>query len=345
MDKLKLAVLGMNHGYKFACDAKKNPEVELVAVAGDNEFSENRAKKLNVTLYKDYKKLIEECDLDGVIIALPNSLHREAVEICADKGCDVLVEKPISVSIDDGEAIIEVCKRKNVKLLIGHHRRFSTILIKLREIINSGELGEIVGVNMLWVLAKDHDYFFETWRKNNCGGPLLINGIHDIDDLRFVTGFRFESVYAAANNNIRKFSVEDSASVILETTNGVIINYFLSDAVPSPWNYEANTYEDPSKYPFDENCYQIFGTRGSISFPSMKIYYYNENEYGWKHKLLTRKVKVEKNDPMTAELNHFIDLLKGDSKPFVTGEDALETLKLIDVIKESALRKQRLLIP
>jgi predicted dehydrogenase len=129
MKIVRIAVLGMNHGYKFASDALKIPGVELVAVAGENELSVNRAKELNVPLYKDYKTLIHECSLDGVIITLPNRLHLEAVQLCAVKGLHVLVEKPIASTVEEGETIIQECARSDVKLMVGHHRRFSSKMV------------------------------------------------------------------------------------------------------------------------------------------------------------------------------------------------------------------------
>jgi len=332
----------MNHGYKFASDALKIDGVELVAVAGNNELEMQRAKKLNVPLYTNYKDLIHECDLDGVIITLPNRLHREAVELCANKGLHVLVEKPIADTVEDGEAIIQVCAQNNVKLIVGHHRRFSSKMQMLKEIISSGEIGDIVGVNMLWVLAKDRKYYSESWRVSEGGGPLLINGIHDVDNLRFATSLNIKSVYAVARNSIRNNPVEDSASVILETCEGATINYFISDGIPSPWSYEMTVKENP-KYPYyTDNCYYFFGTKGSLSFPRFTKYSYEKENYGWEHELITEKFDVEDNDPMTAELLHFIDVLRGAAEPLVTGEDGLETLKVINAIKESVDKEQKI---
>jgi predicted dehydrogenase len=342
MKNIRIAVLGMNHGYKFAKDSLNIPGVELVAVAGDNQLSERRTKELNVPLYKNYKDLINECTLDGVIITLPNRLHKEAVEVCANKGLHVLVEKPIASTIEEGEEMIQDCARNNVKLMVGHHRRFSSKVEKLKEIISSGRLGEIVGVNMLWVLAKDRPYYSESWRVAQGGGPLLINSIHDIDNLRFVTGLKINSVYAATRNSIRGNAVEDSASMIIETEQGATINYFVSDGIPSPWSYEFNLRENPKYHHYDENCYYFFGTKGSLAFPSFNIYSYEEENYGWEHKLITEKLDVAENDPMTAELLHFIDVLRGEAVPLVTGEDALETLKVINALKESAAKEQKI---
>ncbi|MEW9673014.1 Gfo/Idh/MocA family protein [Ammoniphilus sp. 3BR4] len=342
MKKVRIAVLGLNHGYKFAKDALTIPGVELVAVAGDNDLSVERAKELNVPLYKNYKNLINECDLDGVIVTLPNHLHREATEIAARKGIHVLVEKPIADTVEDGEAMIQVCAEHHVQLMVGHHRRFSSRIKKLKEVIDSGMIGELVGVNMMWVLAKDRPYFQEKWRVSSGGGPLLINGIHDIDNLRYVTGLNIESVYAAARNIIRNHAVEDSASIILETTEGATINYFVSDGVPAPWNYEFNLRENPKYVAYDENCYYFFGTKGSISFPSFNVHTYDEEKYGWEHPLVIEKLNVEENDPMTSELLNFVDVLRGEAEPVVTGKDALETLKVLNAIRESAEKKQKM---
>lgn len=344
MQKVKIAVLGLNQGYKFAKDALNMQDVDLVAVAGNNELAKERAKELNVPLYTDYKKLIEECDLDGVIISLPNDLHRDAVEISARKGIHVLVEKPIASTIEDGEAIIKACKEHNVKLLVGHHRRFSRKVQKLKEIIASGKLGKIIGVNMLWVLSKDKAYFSEKWRLTKGGGPLLINGIHEIDTLRFVTGLRIKRVYASMNNRIRNIPVEDSAAILLETDEGVTINYYLSDGVPSPWSYDLNVKENPKFHHHEGNCYKIFGSEGSLSFPDFHLYSYDDEKYGWEYPLIVEKIPVEDNDPMTEELKHFIDVLRGKAEPAVTGEDALETLKVIKSIKLSSDKGEAVLI-
>lgn len=342
MKNVKLAVLGLNQGYKFASDAVKMPGVELVAVAGFGDLAVERAKELGVPLYGDYKDLINECELDGVIITLPNQLHREAAELCANKGLHVLVEKPIADTVEDAKAIIAACARNNVELMVGHHRRFSSKLAKLKEMISSGLIGELVGVNMLWALAKDRPYFNDQWRITQGGGPLLLNGIHDVDNLRFTTGLKIESAYAAVRNSIRNNAVEDSASIILETSEGVVANYFISDGIPSPWSYEFDMNENP-RYPhYKEDCYYFFGTEGSIAFPSFRVFSYDDEKYGWDHELKFERFTVEDNDPMTAELEHFLSVLRGEARPLVTGEDALETLKVIKAIKESAKAGQKI---
>jgi len=336
MKKVRIAVFGLNHGYKFAKDAKGLPEVELVATAGFGELADNRAKELDVPLYSDFNDLVEKCDIDGAIVALPNNLHLPAAKVCAANGVSVLVEKPIASTIEDAEHIVAICKKNNVKLLVGQAHRFSGKLRKLRELVVSGFLGDIVGVHMLCVAAKDQDYFKEKWRVSPGGGPLLINGIHDLDGLRFITGQEFSSVYAAARSSIRNNPVEDSASVVLESAGGLTATYFISDGVPSPWFYEFNTKEYILYEKYNENCYYVFGTKASVSFPDLMVWYYDDSKYGWNYRLQTQKHEVPPVDPLMEELKHFIAVLRGTEEPFVTGEDGTETLRLMQAIVKSA---------
>ncbi|MEI3607640.1 Gfo/Idh/MocA family oxidoreductase [Pseudogracilibacillus sp. SE30717A] len=342
MKEVRLAVLGLNHGYKFAKDIIELEGVELVAVAGQDILAKERAAAMNVPLFVDYRELLATCDIDGAIITLPNQLHLEAVRECARRGIDVLVEKPIAATVEEGDEIVRIAQEAGIKLLVGHHRRFSNNIMRLREVILSGAIGDLIGVNMLFTLAKDHDYFKESWRvSTGGGGPLLINAAHDIDNLRFVTGRDIERVYASSQNRIRSNEVEDAASVLLEMKDGPTVNYFITDGVPAPWSYEFTTGENP-KYPHygEENCYYFFGTKGSIAFPSMKMYTYEGEKYGWDHPLSEEILGVVDNDPMTTELHHFIDVINQKASPLVSGEDALETLKVVLAIKQSAETKQ-----
>ncbi|MFP7492313.1 Gfo/Idh/MocA family oxidoreductase [Terribacillus saccharophilus] len=338
---MKIAVLGLNHGYNFAQRIKGMAGVTLVAVAGNNAVAKNRAEKLDVPLFEDYKQLIDACALDGVIITLPNHLHKEAVIYCADKGLHCLVEKPIADTTEAARKMIDYCRYKQVQLLVGHHRRFSSKINHLKQLLDSGMLGDLVGVNMMWALAKDTDYFKEEWRIEKGGGPLLINGIHDLDNLLYVTDLHIESVYAAGRNKIRTLAVEDATAAILEADDGTIIQYFLTDGVPSPWSYEFNVHENPVFHYNEQDCYFFFGTKGSLAFPSFRFYQYSEGAYGWKHPLLERKIPhVEDTDPITAELEHFVNVLKKTEQPRVTGEAGLITLELLEAIKLSVREKR-----
>ncbi|MEF2655703.1 MAG: Gfo/Idh/MocA family oxidoreductase [Eggerthellaceae bacterium] len=338
MGAIKMAVLGLNQGSKIARDASVNPEIDLVAVAGFGDHDAQVAQELEVPLYNDYTLLLKQVELDAIAIALPNKLHVESVELSLQAGIkNILLEKPIANTVEEAQHIIDICNEAGATLLVGHHRRSSSKYQFLREIIDSGRIGDIVGIQSNYAIAKPHSYYDVEWHTKKGGGPLLINAIHDFDDLNFVCGMTPARVYAAARNTVRGNEVEDSVSAVVEYKEGVTASYFISDATPSPWNYDLAAEENTffTMCP-GENSLRVFGTKGSFGFPNMDLYYYDENAFGWTSPLIHEHFEVEKNDPMTAELDHFVDLCMGrETKPRCTGENGLDTLKVINAILES----------
>ena len=161
MDKIKLAVLGLNQGSKIARDAKANPEIELVAVAGFGDHDVKVAEELGVPLYNDYTLLLKQEDLDAVAIALPNTLHVQSTELALAAGIkNILLEKPIANTVEEAEHIIKICEDAGATLLVGHHRRSSNRYQLLRQVIDSGKLGKIVGIQSNYAIAKPHEYWF-----------------------------------------------------------------------------------------------------------------------------------------------------------------------------------------
>ena len=223
---IRFAVFGLNQGSKIARDAVANPELDLVAVAGFGQQAEDVAAELDVPLFEDYNVLLKEVPLDAVAIALPNGLHVQSTRACLDAGIrNILLEKPIANTVEDAEKIIAMCEEEGATLLIGHHRRSSTKYLFLREFIESGRLGDLVGVQGTYAIAKPHAYYDVEWHTKKGGGPLLINAIHDVDDLNYTTGLTVKRVYAASRNSIRGNEIEDSVSVLYEFAEGPTATY------------------------------------------------------------------------------------------------------------------------
>ena len=119
MDKIKLAVLGLNQGSKIARDAKANPEIELVAVAGFGDHDVKVAEELGVPLYNDYTLLLKQEDLDAVAIALPNTLHVQSTELALAAGIkNILLEKPIANTVEEAEHIIKTLVQRSWSAII-----------------------------------------------------------------------------------------------------------------------------------------------------------------------------------------------------------------------------------
>jgi predicted dehydrogenase len=100
-------------------------------------------------LVTDYKETFDKEKLDGVAIALPNNLHAPVTEECAKRGLHVLCEKPIAGTLEETNRIIETKNKYGIKLLVGHHRRFSTYIKRLREAVETKEIGDFVCANIL----------------------------------------------------------------------------------------------------------------------------------------------------------------------------------------------------
>ena len=239
MSKIKMAVFGLNQGARIARLFKENDEVELTAVAGFGQQAIDVASEVGAKLYEDYSDLLANETLDGVAIALPNSLHLSAAKACCEAGIkNILLEKPIANTPEEGQAIIDCCNEHNATLLIGHHRRSSNLFLFLKEFLATGKLGDIIGIQSSFAIAKEKHYWDAEWHKEPEGAILLVNAIHDLDDLNNVLNMKATRVYAAKRNTIRGYNAEDSVSALFEFEGGATATYFISDGTPSPWNYD-----------------------------------------------------------------------------------------------------------
>ncbi|MEW6228248.1 MAG: Gfo/Idh/MocA family oxidoreductase [Bacillota bacterium] len=278
--KPRIAVLGLGHGIKHATDLVNSDQGELVAIADADEAKRTTSEKLGARFYTDYKRLLDSEDLDGAIVALPNNLHVEVGIELARRGLHILMEKPLANTSKEAEQVVTAVKSNNVIMLVGHHRRFSSKVQAVREMVQNGELGKILGVSVLWT-ARKHDAYYsqaKAWhaRADMGGGPLLINTIHDIDDIRFICG-EVTQVFAFTGHIGRGLPCEDTAAVGLKLENGALVTVFVTDASPALWFYEATAQENPLFWPNTEDCYFFCGTKASIAFPSLrKVYYLTE---------------------------------------------------------------------
>ena len=148
MKKYKVGVIGAgNMGNNHIRVYSELPGVDLVAISDVNpETSNDLATKYIANFYYDYTKMIETEELDIVSICVPTNLHYEVAKYCLEKKINVLLEKPIAANIEDAEELLELSKTNNVKLLVGHIERFNPAVKKVKEIIDSGKIGDITAI-------------------------------------------------------------------------------------------------------------------------------------------------------------------------------------------------------
>ncbi len=334
--KTKISVVGIGlMGQQHIKAIKKSKLCVLHSIVDIKKNEGLLKKKLNVPIYSSIEYLIKKNKPDAVVIATPNSLHEKHTIKFLKSKIPVLLEKPISDNINSAKRIIKTAKIFNTPLLIGYHRRHNSIVNVVKKIINSGKLGNIVSVNILFWLYKHKKYYNENWRISKGGGPLGINLVHDLDMISYLLG-PITYVQAFTSNKIRKHKVEDTASVNLMFKSGTLCTINISDTIVSPWSYELTAGENPA-YPItNQSSYFIGGTEGSIKFPNISIWYY-KNERNWWSSIRKKKIKVSKsNETLINQIDHFSKVVQKKTKPKVTGDDGLVSLKIFDAILKSA---------
>src|SRR4051812_29616695 len=286
--RTRIAVIGAGLiGRKHLGILKDDPAFEVAGITDPAPQAEGYAGENGFAYFKHPEALLDASKTDGVIIANPNALHREAALLCIARKIPVIVEKPVADTLADARAIVEAAAKAKVPVLTGHHRRHNPIMQVARDFVTSGALGRIVAANGTWLHRKPADYFNVTWRREAGGGPILINAIHDIDCLRMVVG-EIESVQATASSNTRGFAVEDTAAAVLTFANGALGTFIVSDATPSPWNWEATARESAITPSELENCFVVAGSRGGLAIPQLQHWSYDKADGAWADPLTRR---------------------------------------------------------
>ena len=315
---------------------RQSRSCELAAIVDPAPAAAALAHDCGVPAYRTLGELFGTRRPDALIAATPNRLHAQYGIECARHGVPVLIEKPIADSLEEAERLIAAAESAGIPLLIGHHRRHSPILAKAREIVRQGRLGRLVAIMGSALFYKPDGYFSEgPWRREPGGGPILINMIHEVDDLRSVCG-EIDAVQALASSASRGFAVEDTVTIGLRFANGALGSFVLSDTAAAARSWEQTSRENPSyaSYP-DEDCYLISGVDGSLAVPTMRLKTV-VGERSWWRPMREEIVAVERADPLALQLEHFCAVVRGETRPLVEGRDALQTLRVTLAIAEAA---------
>lgn len=342
--KTRIAVAGAGLIGKRHIDlASKAERAQLSAIVDPAPAAQEIARTYDVPLYASLSELFEKDRPDGVVLATPNQMHMDQALQCIAAGLPTLVEKPVAHSLEAGIRLCEAAEAAEVPILVGHHRRYSSIMAKAVEIIESEMLGKIVAVvgSVLFYKAENEGYFDGpfAWRRERGGGPILLNMIHEIGNLRSLCG-EIVAVQAFTSNATRRFPVEDTATISLQFANGALGTFMLSDTVASDRSWEHTSGEDPrydKSHAHEADCYHVAGTMGSLSIPTMQVSRYaSEADRSWHKPLQRSKIELEVLDPLAVQIDHFADVICGQAQPLVTARDGLENLRVVDAIVEAA---------
>jgi predicted dehydrogenase len=344
MSKLKFVVVGPGLiGKQHIRLINENAQCELYAiVAPDHEINHEIAHAQRVPLFHSLEECLDSGTVEGVIISSPNQFHADQAKICIEANTPVLIEKPITVSVAEGESLVELAAKKNARVLVGHHRAHSPLLSLARTVINEGRLGRLVTVMGSAQFFKPAHYFEDgPWRREIGGGPILINLIHEIGNLRSLCG-EITAVQALTSSVVRGFPVEDTAVINLVFSNGTLGTFVLSDTAATAKSWEQTSRENPSypTYP-DEDCYMIAGTEGSLAIPTMRVKYFgNGISPSWWTPFSEETLAIERYDPLTCQLEHFVQVVEKKCEPLVSAADGLRNLQITEAVRESAATKK-----
>ena len=350
MKKVRIAVAGAGLiGYRHIEEIQKNPECELASIVDPHPpariaglgANAGLAATAGVPMYASLGEMLAKDRPDGVLLATPNQLHADQAIECIAAGVTVFIEKPVAHTLAEGLRVCEAAEKAGVKVLVGHHRRHSPILHKVVEVVRSGVLGQLVGVIGSAVFYKpDGDGYYDgpnAWRREPGGGPILLNLIHEIGNLRAMVG-EIVAVQAFTSNATRGFNVEDTAAIGFQFANGALGSFLLSDAAASPRSWEQTSQENKqyATYP-DEDCYTIIGNRGSLAVPTMRLRYYTQDaDRSWYKPFVCETLHVERKDPLAGQIAHFAAVIRGEAEPLVSARDGLQNLRVTDAVVEAA---------
>ena len=318
-----------------------NPRIRLSAVVDPTPASIAFAASLNVPHFNSLDEMFAQqgtLKINGVILATPNHLHVSGALTCAQHGVPALIEKPVANTLANGRQLMHALANCKVPMLVGHHRRHSSTLQAAQQAITSGQLGRVVTVMGSAQFYKPDSYFAQgPWRSQPGGGPILINLIHEMDNLRFLCG-EVASVHATASNAVRQFAVEDTVVMTLRFASGALGTFTLSDTVAAPRSWEQTSGENTA-YPRSptEDCYFVAGTNGSLAVPTMRTWQYaaGAGEPGWWTPFVEGQLPVDAVDPLVAQLDHFCDVIAGSAQPIVTVADAMQSLLTVEAVRQS----------
>jgi len=339
MSKTRIAVAGAGYiGQAHMGVAQSSATVQLSAVVDPSPAAQAVAEQAGVPLYASLEELLAKDRPDGVVLATPNQLHVAHATICIDAGLPCLLEKPIAPTVAEARALVHHVQATGARVLIGHHRAHSPIMAKARDVVQGGQLGKLVGVMGSATFLKPDHYFADApWRREIGAGPILLNMIHEVHNLRMLCG-EIVAVQAFKSHATRDFPVEDTVAINLRFASGVLGTFLLSDTAACPKSWEQTSQENKA-YPTyaDEDCYVVTGTNGCLSIPTMRIKTYPRPEdRSWWKPFEVGTVGMVREDPIRHQMEHFGAVVRGEAAPLVSAADGLANLRVTEAIVEAA---------
>lgn len=317
--------------------AAKNNGLAIVAICDlDKNNMDDKVLKFDlpksVKLYTDYKELLSQEKPELVAIATESGKHAAIAFDCIGNNCNVIIEKPIALSIEDADRIIELAKEKNVKVCACHQNRFNKAIQKIREAVEKKRFGRLFYATAHIRWARDYEYYARakwrgTWEQD--GGALMNQCIHDIDLLRWMMGNDIDEVVAMTDKlNHDYIEAEDIGIALVKFSNG---GYGIVEGTVDiyPKNLEETLY--------------IFGEKGTVKAGGEAVNTIEEWNFS-DYMDISEEIKKQYHEvpPNIYGFGHsrlyadMVNAIEEGREPYVSAEDGKRALELVLAIYESA---------
>ena len=325
--RVRYAVVGLGHIAQVAvlpAFAHAGENSELVALFSDDaEKLAKLGRKYRLDHLFDYDRFedgLKAADVDAVYIALPNHLHREYTERAANAGVHVLCEKPMAVTEEDCEAMIDACDRNGVKLMIAYRLHFEEANLRAVELVQSGKIGEPRIFNSVFTMdVKEGDIRLNP--RDQGGGTLYDIGIYCINAARYL--FEDEPIEVLALT-ARKDDPRFSAPGVDEMT-GAVLRFPGERLATFITSFGAS----------DVSRLQVVGTRGNLVLdPAYE--YAGELTHEITIDERTRERRFPKRDQFAPELVYFSECIETGEDPEPSGKEGLGDIRIIRALYASA---------
>ena len=322
--KLKVGIIGAGRIGKVHAMSIKNliPEVEIKAISDVYiEAAKDVCNRHGIPYaFNDYKDILKDPEIDAVLICSPTDTHAQIAIEAAEAKKHIFCEKPVDLNVERVKEVMEAVERNNVKIQIGFNRRFDHNFAKVKELIDSGQLGEI---HVIKITSRDPEPPNINYVKTS-GGLFLDMTIHDFDMARYLTGSEVKEVYAIADckidPSIGKEGDVDTAVITLKFENGVI--GVIDNSRKAVYGYDQRV--------------EVFGSKGMArtenDTPSTAVLSIVEGIISEKPKYFFLERYM---DSFAEEMKAFIHAIINDKKPLVSVMDGLKSLEIGLAAKES----------
>lgn len=342
---LNYALIGCGRISPNHLAAAKNNNLRICALCDVIPKAMTKSVELHelhgIRLYDDYREMLKNEDLDLVAIATESGNHASIALDCLEADTHLIVEKPIALSLDEADQMINLAYSKNLILCPCHQNRFNKSILKIREALDQGRFGKLLhgAAHIRWSRGKEY-YDQAPWRGTwaQDGGALMNQCIHNIDLLRWMMGDDIEEVFAYTDRLLHPYiEAEDMGLALIKFMNG---SYGLIEGTTNifPNNLEETLYIFGSSGTVKAggksvNTIEEWRFSDNIDDPEeikMTCYEDPPNVYGFGH------------TPLYADV---VDSVVNGNEPFVSADSGRRAIELVMAIYESASTGKPIKLP